>query len=106
MRVWVEPIGLTRDLQEMCRVDHVASHLGPDPKLLEWFEEHPEGYDFFRAQYHEKLAAKAYRPTLEQLVAASHKGQRFTLLHASDKDDANVAVALHEFLSELEAYLP
>src|SRR5206468_4990925 len=46
-RIWVEPIGLTKDLKEMCSIDHLLSHLGPNIKLWSWFEEHPEGYDYF-----------------------------------------------------------
>jgi hypothetical protein len=26
-RIWIEPIGLTRDLSEMCAIDAVMSHL-------------------------------------------------------------------------------
>jgi len=61
-RIWVEPIGLTKDLVEMCSIAHVLTHLGPAMKLWNWLEQHPDGYDYFRAQYHEQLAKSAYRP--------------------------------------------
>ena len=42
-RLWVEPIGVTKDLREMCQVDHVLTHLGPPMKLWDWYEQHPDG---------------------------------------------------------------
>ena len=42
-RLWIEPINLTKDLQEWCFVDHLLPHLGPPMELWEWFEEHPDG---------------------------------------------------------------
>ena len=35
-RLWIEPINLTKDLVEWCRIDHVLPHLGPPVKLWEW----------------------------------------------------------------------
>ena len=46
-RLWVESVGLTRDLREWCKIDHILPHLGPAGELSEWFEQHPDGYDFF-----------------------------------------------------------
>ena len=48
-RIWVEPIALTRDLREWCKVSHVLPHLGPPRELSKWFDEHPDGYEYFRA---------------------------------------------------------
>ncbi|HET6247929.1 MAG TPA: DUF488 family protein [Tepidisphaeraceae bacterium] len=104
-RIWVEPIGLTRDLREWCKVDHVMSHLGPPKELWEWFQEHPDGYEYFRGSYHETLHKGPYRAALQQLACAGMK-ENFTLVHDGDDRDHNTATALHEFLSELEAYCP
>ena len=104
-RISVEPINLTRDLREWCKVDHVLCHLGPPKKLWEWFEEHPDGYDYFRAQYHDALTKSVYKPALQQLACAGIR-ETFTLLHQGDDPGHNSATALHEFLTELEAYCP
>ncbi len=104
-RIWIEPIGLTLDLQEWCKIDHVVSHLGPPKELWQWFEEHPDGYDYFRAKYHETLAAGPHRQALIDLVAAA-RHENFTLIHQGDDPAHNSATAFHEFLSELEAYVP
>lgn len=104
-RMWVEPIGLTKDLREMCKVDHVLPHLGPPQELLSWLEEHPDGYDFFRARYHEALTRSPYKLALQQLAIAARK-EVLTLIHASEDAQHNVATALHEYLSELEAWCP
>jgi len=104
-RLWVEPIGLTKDLQVWRSVDHVLPHLGPPRDLWEWFVAHPREYEVFRGQYHEWLSGSRYRPALQQLACES-LGANFTLLHAGDDADHNCATALHEFISELEAYCP
>ena len=104
-RIWVEAIGLTLDLREWCRIDHVLSHLGPPQELWVWFEDHPQGYDYFRAQYHEALSRSQYRTALIDLVAAARHAN-FTLIHQGEDAGQNTATALHEFLSELEAYVP
>jgi uncharacterized protein YeaO (DUF488 family) len=102
-RIWVESIGLTKDLIELCAIDHVLPHLGPAMKLWNWLERHPEGYDHFRGQYHEQLAKSEYRPALQQLAAASLR-ETFTLVHQSDDALHNSAMALYEYLVELQAY--
>jgi uncharacterized protein YeaO (DUF488 family) len=103
-RLWVEPIGLTKDLKEWCQVDHILPHLGPPINAWKVLEEHPDAYDFFRAKYHEQLKKSPYRAALKGLAAAS-RNETFTLLHQSDDAEHNSAAALHEFLSELEAYI-
>ena len=102
-RIWVEPIGLTRDLREWCKVDHVLPHLGPPMEAWKALEAHPDAYSYFRAQYHDSLRRSPYREALQQLACASRR-ETFTLLHQSDDPDHNSASALHEYLSELEAY--
>ena len=104
-RLWVEPFGLTRDLQEWCKVEHVLPHLGPPRALRDWFEEHPDGYDYFRAQYHDALAKSVYKPALQKMACAGLR-EPFTLLHQSNDPGHNSATALHEYLTELEAYCP
>jgi len=104
-RMWIEPIGLCGDLREWCKVDHVMPHLGPPRELWDWFEEHAEGYDYFRGRYHDSLTRSKYRPALQQLACAAVR-ENITLLHGGDDCQHNTAVALHEYLSELEAYCP
>ena len=104
-RIWIEPIGLTKDLREMCNVDHVLSHLGPPLPLWQWYEQHPDGYEFFRGKYHEHLSHSQYRGALQQLATASLR-ETFTLIHQCDDSEHNSAAALHEFISELQAYSP
>ena len=103
-RLWVEPFGLTKDLREWCKVEHVLPHLGPPKALRDWFEEHPDGYDYFRARYHGTLANSKYKPALRQLTQAGLR-ETFTLLHQSDDAEHNSATALQEFLNELEAWI-
>lgn len=104
-RIWVEPIGLTKDLQEWCEVKDVLSQIGPPKALWEWFEEHPDGYDYFRGLYHEHLTRSPLKKALQQLAKASAK-ENVTLLHSGDDPQHNTGTALHEFLSELSAYIP
>ncbi|MCS7032500.1 MAG: DUF488 family protein, partial [Phycisphaerae bacterium] len=78
-RLWVETIGLTRDLRALCSVHHVLSHLGPPMKLWLWLEQHPDGYEHFRSQYHQHLRNGPYRQTLAELATAALQEQ-FTLL--------------------------
>ena len=103
-RLWVEPIGLTKDLREWCHVDHVLPHLGPPMGAWKVLEEHPDAYDFFRAKYHEHLKKSQYRAALQSLALASRQ-ETFTLVHQSDDAEHNSAMALYEFLSELESYI-
>ena len=103
-RISVEPISITRDLREWCKVDHVLCHLGPPKALWEWFEEHPDGYEYFRGRYHEHLTNGGYRKALWQLAKAG-LNENFTLLHQGELPDQNTATALYEYLNELSAHL-
>jgi uncharacterized protein YeaO (DUF488 family) len=104
-RIWVEPIGLTRDLRKMCRVHHVLPHLGPPLDAWDLLQNHPSAYDYFRARYHEHLNDGPFRIALRELAAAG-LAEDFTLIHQGDDPDRNSAVALREYLNELEAYCP
>ena len=108
-RIWVESYGLTRDLQQWCGVTHVLSHLGPPAALRDWFDEHcngsGDGYDFFRARYHEVLGKGPYKAALQKLACAG-RSENFTLLYDGEDAEHNTATALYEFLSELTAYCP
>ena len=102
-RLWVEPMGLCKDLREWCKVDHVLPHLGPAMSIWRMFEQHPDAYEYFRARYHDQLRTSQYRVALQQLACASRK-ETFTLLHQGDDPEHNSATALYEFLTELEAW--
>lgn len=103
VRLWVEPVQLTKDLTEWCVVHHAPPGIHPDAKLATWFERHPDGYDFFRGRYHEALRNSPYLPALRDLAALGQK-ENVTLLHQGDDPNQNAGAALHEFLSELQAY--
>ena len=102
-RLWIEPIGLTLDLREWCAVGATLSEIGPPIALWEWFEEHPDGYEYFRGKYHEHLTRGRLRAVLARLAAAALK-ENITLLHQGDDPEHNSATALYEFLSELQTY--
>jgi len=104
-RIWVEPQNLTRDLREWCRVDHVLPHLGPTMKIWHVLDEHPDAYEFFRNEYHQQLRSSPYRVALQSLAVASRK-ENFTLIHAAEDAEHNAAMALYEYLTDLEAYCP
>lgn len=104
-RLWVEPIGLTADLQEWCSVKHVLTNLGPPMTVWRWYQDHPDGYEYFRARYHEHLNQARRRPILTKLAVAALQ-EDFTLLHQGDDPERNSATALYEYLSELQAYSP
>ena len=99
-RLWVESIGVTRDLREMCRIHHVLTHLGPPMKLWLWYEAHPDGWEHYRAKYHEHLARGPYIDALKELASAA-VNEDFTFLHQNDDPHRNAAMALAEFVSEL-----
>jgi len=103
-RMWVEPIGLTRDLRQMCKVEYVLPHLGPPVELWNWFGDHPDGYDYFRSCYHEYLGRSPYKPALRTLAQVTQK-ENLTLLHQGDDAGHNTAVALFEYISELQGHL-
>jgi uncharacterized protein YeaO (DUF488 family) len=102
-RLWVEPIGLTKDLCEWCTVGHLLTALGPPIALWRWFQDHPDGYEYFRGKYHEFLSRTQRRKALMHLAAAA-MNEDFTLLHQGDDPEHNSATALYEFLTELQAY--
>ena len=104
-RVWIEPIGCCKNLAEWCAIDHVLSNIGPPKKLWNWFQNHPDGYDRFRGEYHDFLSHVPYRNALMELACIG-KRENFTLVHQGDNPCQNTASALAEFLVELEAYCP
>jgi uncharacterized protein YeaO (DUF488 family) len=104
-RLWVEPIGLTRDMREWCSVHEVLPQFGPPIALWRLLETRPEeAYDYFRGRYHEHLAAGQLKPALQALAQAGMH-ENFTLLHQSLDREHNTATALRDFISELEAYI-
>ena len=48
LRMWVEPIGLVKDLQQWCRINHVMPHLGPPKDAWDRLAENPDSYEEFR----------------------------------------------------------
>ncbi len=104
-RIWVEPIGLTLDFRDWCKIDHLLSNFGPPIELWRWYQNHPEAYEYFRAKYHEALSDSPHKQMLVDLVTVARKAN-FTMIHQGDDVAHNTATALHEFLNELAAYVP
>lgn len=106
-RLWVEPVGLTRDLRVWCQVHAVLPQFGPPPRLWSWFEAQrdAEAYEYFRGEYHEHLSNGPYRQALQKLAWHAIR-MGVTLLHQGDDPEHNTATALYEFLSELQSYCP
>ena len=67
-RLWVEPVGLTVDMREWCRIDALLPGIAPPGKLTEWLEKHRDGYEYFRGEYHNHLTHAALRPLLMELA--------------------------------------
>jgi uncharacterized protein YeaO (DUF488 family) len=105
LRIWIEPVGLTRDLREWCQVHEIIAALAPQRNLWNWFQIHPDGYDYFRGMYHVCLGRGLTRRVAEELAGLGAE-RNVTLLHQSDDPAHNSATALYEFLSELQAYCP
>jgi len=103
LRLWVGPVGLTRDLATWCRVDGWLREGSPSPELSEWFEEHPGGWQYFRGKHHEQLDRSNAAETLRALSRRAMK-ETVTLLHAESDPSENSAVSLYEYLVELQAY--
>jgi uncharacterized protein YeaO (DUF488 family) len=103
VRLWVEHIGLTKDLIEWCRVDHLLCPIAPPAKLSHWFARHPEAYDEFRGRYHRWLGSGTYGEQLQQLADTARDAD-ITLLHTSDDASHNAGTALAEYLSELQGW--
>lgn len=104
-RLWVEPIGLTKDMREWCSVQEVLPQFGPPIALWRLLETKSEdAYDYFRGRYHEHLAAGRLKPALQTLAQAGLR-ENFTLLHQSTDGEHNTATALRDFITELEAYI-
>ena len=102
-RLWVEPIGLTRDLRGWCSIDHILPHLGPSMQIWNVLNEHPDAFDYFQAQYHEQLKLSPHKAALHALARAGLQ-EDFTLIHAGEDDERNAAVALQNYLNELAAF--
>jgi uncharacterized protein YeaO (DUF488 family) len=104
-RIWIEPVGLTRDFVEWFNIAHVMSNLGPSKEIAEWFEQHPACFDFFEDQYLTELQSSQYITSLRGLAVAS-LSQTFTLIYQGDKPNENSAIVLSNFLAELAAHVP
>src|SRR5690349_10041821 len=97
VRLWVEPIGLTRDLRRWCEVDHVLPQLGPPLRAWEELQDHPERYERFAAEYRALLTNGPQGSAVAGLAAAS-AAHDLTLLHQGDDPYRNSAMVLFEFL--------
>ncbi len=100
LRLWVGPVGLTRDLAAWCKVDRWLKEGSPHLELTEWFEEHPDGWEFFRGKHHEALVKSGSIPLLRSLSEQAVR-ENITLLYAESNPSENCAVSLYEFLTAL-----
>ena len=98
VRIWVEPIGLTRDLQQWCEVDYMLPQLGPPLSIWNELHAHPDHFESFIAKYETFLVQEPRRAAFARLAMFS-AARQVTLLHAGDDPHLNSAMALYEFLS-------
>ncbi len=103
LRLWIGAVPLTRDLTEWCRVDRWLQEGSPPAELAQWFDEHPGGWEYFRAKHHEALDRGDSLPALRRLSRTA-MDENITLLHAESNPAQNAAVSLYEYLVELQAY--
>ncbi len=103
IRLWVGPVNLTKDLAAWCKVDRWLQEGSPSLDLAEWFDEHPDGWEYFRGKHHESLARNCFRPLLRRLSRTAID-ETITLLHAEMDAARNAAVSLYEYLVELQAH--
>lgn len=103
-RLWVEPIGLTLDLVEWCRVDLLLREFAPPRILWEWFDERPGlgRYQVFRRGYRSCLLHSPHRDSLKALAGLAMDGN-LTLLHQGSEILYNTGCALREVMEELTA---
>jgi uncharacterized protein YeaO (DUF488 family) len=102
-RVWVEPVGLTRDLREWCRVEVLATELAPPAMLWEWYDASPGArrYELFRAAYRTWLLSRVHPDNLLALAGLTTKGRPITLLHQCADGSRNTASALRDVIEEV-----
>jgi len=105
LRLWVGPVGLTRDLAAWCRVDRWLREGSPSPDLAAWFEEHPDGWEYFRARHHEALSRGGFKERLRELSRRALR-ENVTLLYGESNPTENAAVSLYEYLVALQPYAP
>lgn len=101
-RLWVEPLGLTRDFQEWCQVDALLTQLGPPPLLWNWHQAHGDakGHEVFSGAYRAYLLAMPHQSVLRELARVGSRST-FTLLHQGADPDHNTAKVLQEMLEQL-----
>jgi uncharacterized protein YeaO (DUF488 family) len=93
-RLW--PRGLSK---EKARVDEWRKDLAPSDRLRKWFNHEPEKWDEFKRRYHREL-----QPKINELADLKHgkRSATITLLYGARDPEHNNAVALKEFLDELD----
>jgi uncharacterized protein YeaO (DUF488 family) len=77
----------------------------PAAENWQWYEEHPDATTRSAPIIHDSLRTGPYNEALMQLAQISSR-ETFTLLHQCDDAIHNSAMALYEYLSELQAYCP
>ena len=100
IRLWVEPVGVTRDLREWCNIHAVLSELGPPPALAAWLDRHPAGYELFVERYRQHLSHPRPLAAVRRIAELSGRAA-VTLLHQSDDPTQNSATALAEIINNL-----
>lgn len=103
IRLWIGAVNLTKDLAAWCKVDRWFREGAPSADLAAWFEEHPDGWEYFRGKHHEALARNGFAPVLRHLSRRA-LDETVTLLHAETDATQNAAVSLYEYLVELQAH--
>jgi uncharacterized protein YeaO (DUF488 family) len=101
-RLWVEPLGLTLDLLEWCRIDLLMRDFAPNRILWEWYYERPGTgrYQVFSQAYRKWLLEGPCRASLQALAQLARNGD-ITLLHQCTDSTRNSGTVLRDAMEEL-----
>ena len=95
-RLW--PRGMSK---EAAKIDHWARDASPSTALRKEFHGHPDRWEEFRAAYALELAQEPARSAALAIRAEAAKGV-VTLLYAAKDETRNNAVALREWLRQMQ----
>lgn len=94
-RLW--PRGISKEKAEW---DEWTKEISPGNELRKWYNHDPVKWKEFRRRYKEELAGKGAE--LKRLKELEAKYGTLTLLYSAKEKEYNNAVALREFLMDLD----
>ena len=77
-----------------------AKEVSPSNELRKWYSHDPSKWDEFRQKYRKELSGK--KGEMERLKQLENEYGTLTLLYSSKEEKYNNAVALREFLMQLD----